>query len=93
MNIVRVDKDDPLGQIEMFALLHTWRIKRCNVVNCTAKPTTIIGGMEGLPRPIGLCEAHFQAANKPTGPVIYDFEWDTFDAFADIRNGATCPAI
>ena len=46
--------------------------------------------VEGLPRAIGLCEAHFQAANKPTGAVTYDFEFDSFDAFADTQNEAAC---
>jgi len=33
---------------------------------------------------IGMCEEHFQAANKPGGGVRYVFEFDGFDAFAPV---------
>ena len=81
MNIIRSTREDPLSQIEMTCLLLDWGIRRCNVSGCKTKPTTIIGGVDGLPHPIGLCEEHFQHANQPSGPVTYTFEWDSFDAF------------
>lgn len=81
MRIIRAVEDDPMGSLDMFVLFIDWNIRRCNVAGCTRVPSTIVGGLEGAKHAIGICEEHFQKANQPTGPVIYQFVWDNFDAF------------
>jgi len=80
MRVIRAEDDDPMGKLEMLALLIDWNIRRCNVEGCKALPSTIIAGLEGA-HTIGICEEHFQKANKPSGPVKYKFVWDSFNAW------------
>jgi len=78
MNIVR---DEEMFGLAMIPLFCDWHIKRCNVENCEQVPTTIITQLAPELPPIGLCEEHFQDANKDDGGRIYSFVFDDFDAF------------
>lgn len=78
MNIIR---DEEGCGVMMIPLFCDWGVKRCNVKNCTEKPTTIITGAHPDAPVIGMCEKHFQAANQPDGGKTYTFVFDDFDAF------------
>ena len=77
MNIIR---DEETFGLMMIPLLIDWHIRRCNVKNCTEKPNTIIGGVEGAPA-FGLCEAHYQHF-KEAAEIDCTLIFDDFDAFA-----------
>ena len=78
---MKIIRDEEYGGIMMIPLFCDWKVRRCNVVGCRQKPTTIITQREDVPI-FGLCEEHFQAGNKPDGGVTLNLEWDDFDAFA-----------
>jgi hypothetical protein len=78
MNIIR---DEEYGGIMMIPLFCDWGVKRCNVKGCKKEPSTIITQLQPDLPPVGLCEDHFQAANKPDGGKKYTFVFDGFDAF------------
>lgn len=79
MKIIRDEEGFGLFMIPLFV---DWGIKRCNVVDCTEKPNTIITNTDA---PIfGLCEEHFQEGNVPGG-TNYSLEWNEFDAFEHDR--------
>jgi hypothetical protein len=59
MNIIR---DDDLGGLMMIPLFQQWNIHRCNVKDCTEKPTTIITGTEA--GTFGMCETHYNECKK-----------------------------
>jgi hypothetical protein len=71
MQIIRDEhqngKDRP--EISMMPLLTQWHIKRCNIAGCQNQPTTIIAGIKGVPT-FGMCENHYQQANRPEGSNI-----------------------
>ena len=75
MNIIR----DP-GQagtntpnISIIPLMVQWGVKRCNLVGCENRPTTIIAGTTA---PVfGMCEEHFQEAIKFDGNVKLSLEF------------------
>jgi len=78
MNIIR---DEEFGGLFMIPLFCDWGVRRCNVEGCKEKPTTIITAIEDTPV-IGMCEKHFQSANKPDGgKKRFTFVWDGYDAF------------
>lgn len=79
---MKIIRDEETGGLMMIPLFVDWYIRRCNVKGCTRKPSTILAQMPNDLPIAGMCEEHFQAANKPDGGQIYDFEWDEFDAFA-----------
>lgn len=76
---MKIIRDEEMGGLFMIPLLVDWKIKRCNVADCTNKPNTIITQSEDIPI-YGLCEKHFQMANTPGGAML-NLEWDNFDAF------------
>jgi len=76
---MRIIRDEEFGGIMMIPLFCDWKVRRCNVAGCRNKPTTIITQCEDAPI-YGLCEEHFQSANKPGGATL-SLEWDDFDAF------------
>jgi hypothetical protein len=77
MNIIR---DEECFGIMMIPLLIDWHIRRCNVKDCTEKPTTIISQIESVPV-FGLCEKHYQSM-KEAGKIDCKLIFDDFDAFA-----------
>ena len=81
MEIIRDEETFGLMMIPLFV---DWGVWRCNVKDCTHKPSTIIvykaGEVTPEPLIIGMREEHFQAANQGE-PVTYNFEWNDFDAF------------
>ena len=83
---MKIIRDEQNGGLFMIPLLVDWHIRRCNVVGCRNKPTTIIAGdahwkeATGLGA-FGMCEEHFQQSNVPGGCCL-KFEADGFDAFA-----------
>jgi hypothetical protein len=80
--MMQIIRDEELGGIMMIPLLIEWGVRRCNVKDCTEQPTTIITGMHPKAPLVGMCEEHFQAANKPDhSKVAYTFVFDDFDAF------------
>ena len=79
MNIIR---DEELGGLAMIPLFVDWHILRCNVKDCTNKPTTITAGVSADVPPFGLCEEHYQAA-VAAGELHYTLVWDDFDAFKE----------
>ena len=77
MNIIRDEETFGLFMIPLFV---DWNIRRCNVKDCTEKPTTIVtGAQEGVPA-FGLCEHHYQES-KELGRFEYKLIFDDFDAF------------
>jgi hypothetical protein len=76
MNIIR---DDETFGIMMIPLLHDWGIRRCNIKDCTEKPTTIISAVENVPV-FGMCEKHYQES-KESGKLDCKLIFDDFDAF------------
>ena len=69
MNIIR---DEELGGLMMIPLLQQWNVKRCNIKDCTEKPTTIITGTEaGI---FGMCEKHF-LEGKEKGEMKLELEF------------------
>jgi hypothetical protein len=81
MNIIR---DKELCGLAMIPLFCDWNVRRCNVEGCTLKPTTIITQAAPDVPVLGMCEEHFQAANKGY-PVNYSFVFDSFDAFKEAQ--------
>lgn len=76
---MRIIRDEQGMSPNMIALLIDWNIRRCNVVDCRAMPTTIVGGARADVPVFGMCEEHFQASNQPGGAVV-DLEFDDYDA-------------
>jgi len=81
---MKIIRDDDGCIVPMMPLFYDWGVRRCNVKGCRNRPTTIIQGIAPNMPLIGMCEEHFQAANKPEGGVRYVFEFDGFDAFAPV---------
>lgn len=80
MEIIR---DDEGFGIFMVPLWSQWNIRRCNIKDCVAKPTTIIAGQDvgdGTTVTYGLCEKHFQLGNQPEG-ANFTIVFDEYDAF------------
>lgn len=76
-------RDEELGGIMMIPLFCDWGIKRCNVVGCHNKPTTIIIGEDAQGQgPFGLCEEHWRYLSDTPGKKKIILEFDQFDAFA-----------
>lgn len=76
MKVIR----DPVTPLTMIPLFVDWHVRRCNIIGCRARPTTIILGIAKDMPPVGLCEAHYQQGNVPGG-ATFEFEFDDFDAF------------
>lgn len=75
---MRIIRDEECFGLMMIPLLVEWGIRRCNVEGCIDKPNTIISQEEvGI---YGLCERHYQEANKPGG-TKFTLVFDEFDAF------------
>ncbi len=79
MKIIR--DEDGFG-LFMIPLFMDWQVRRCNVKDCTTKPTTIITQLDDDVPMVGMCEEHFQEGNQPGGAKL-SFEWDNYDAFKE----------
>jgi len=76
---MKIIRDEELFGLAMIPLFVDRHIKRCNVKDCTEKPTTIVTQL-ALDIPVcGFCEKHYQEANK--GGTTFTFVFDGFDAF------------
>jgi hypothetical protein len=77
----KIIRDESIGgDIVTMALCIEWGVRRCNVAGCTERPNTIIQGMSPKAPLFGLCERHFQEANRPDGARL-TLVFDDFDAF------------
>ena len=75
MQIIRDDNQDGIDTpaISMIPVLTQWKIKRCNIKDCTNNPTTIVAGTEaGV---FGMCEHHYQEAIATKGNYEMNLEW------------------
>lgn len=80
MSLIRTEDGDIIW---MIPVLCQYGLKRCNVVGCRNKPTTI--DTDSAPRPYALCEEHYQQflkESKEKGKAEIHLEWNNFDAFA-----------
>ena len=77
---MKVIRDEECSGLFMIPLFVDWNIKRCNVTNCKAKPSTIItrAGEDNIN--FALCEDHYQEGNTEGG-TKFTLEFDEFDAF------------
>lgn len=74
-----VIQDNELFGLAMIPLFCDWHIRRCNVKDCTEKPTTII--TQVVPDcDFGLCEKHYQGVVSK-GKYDFILVFDEFDAF------------
>ena len=79
---MKIIRDDSLLGLGMIPLFIDWNVRRCNVKDCRARPTTIITQLvEDVPQ-AGFCEEHFQQANVPGG-ATFTIEFDDYDAFKE----------
>lgn len=79
MNIIR---DEECFGFFMIPLFVDWNVRRCNVKDCTNKPTTIITQVaENIPVS-GWCEEHYQAF-KSSGHFEGKLVFDDYDAFKE----------
>jgi len=69
---MKIIRDEKCFGIMMIPLLLQWGIKRCNYVNCHNEPNTIIIDEDKNKKTLifGLCEEHYQIANKPGGATL-----------------------
>ena len=88
MEIIR---DNELGGLMMIPLFVDWGVKRCNVEDCTARPSTIVRQLSPDIPLAGFCEEHFQEANQEGGAVM-SFVFDDFDAFVISRVADPAPS-
>lgn len=82
MRIIR----DTTDTLFMVPLMIDWGIRRCNVRGCTEKPNTIIVDIAPDVPVIGMCEKHYSRAASTPGDVTYTFDFDDFDAFAEVTH-------
>lgn len=81
---MKVIRDEDAWGLMMIPLFVDWHILRCNVKDCTEKPSTIIAGAgENVPA-FGLCEKHYQESVEK-GELEYTLIFDDFDAFKNAR--------
>ena len=69
MNIIR---DDEMAGLMMIPLFQQWNIHRCNIKDCTEKPTTIITGT--VAGTFGMCEIHYNECKK-AGKINHTIEF------------------
>ena len=85
---MQIIRDEETFGLFMIPLFHDWKVKRCNVKDCTDKPTTIITQLaEGAPVS-GWCENHYQDF-KNTGTFEGTLIFDDFDAFHSTDGGGS----
>jgi len=65
-------RDEELGGILMIPLFTQYNINRCNIKECTEKPTTICIHEQAT---FGLCEAHYIDCKKQ-GELTLKLEFD-----------------
>lgn len=68
MEIIR---DKELGGIMMIPLFHQYEITRCNIKDCTEKPTTICVHEQAT---FGMCEKHY-LEGKEAGTMKLQLEF------------------
>lgn len=68
MNIIRDEETSGLMMIPLFA---QWNIHRCNIKNCTEKPSTIVVHEKAT---FGMCEKHF-LEGKEKGTMKLELEF------------------
>ncbi len=82
-----VIRDNEMFGLAMIPLFCDWHIRRCNVKDCTEKPTTII--TQVVPDcAFGLCENHYQEVVSK-GEYDFTLVFDEFDAFTQPNNACT----
>ena len=77
---MQIIRDEATFGLMMIPLFCDWGLKRCNVEDCTERPSTIITDPTPEIAAYALCEEHYQGANKPGG-TNYTLIFDDFDAF------------
>lgn len=82
MTIIR---DNDLGGLAMIPLFCDWGVMRCNVKDCTSRPSTIVTQLSPDVPLAGFCEEHFQQGKK-RGGAKFTLVFDNFDAFAFALN-------
>ena len=70
---MKIIRDNELNGIMMIPLLTQWNVKRCNLKDCTNKPTTII--TETAAGVFGMCENHYQEAQATKGKFKIKLEF------------------
>lgn len=76
---MKIIRDKEMGAITMLPLLTQWGINRCNLKDCTNKPSTIICGHKinssKTAPTYGMCEDHWNEYKNTSGKRI-SLEWD-----------------
>jgi hypothetical protein len=73
-----VIRDNEMFGLAMIPLFCDWNIRRCNVKDCTEKPTTII--TQVIDCAFGLCENHYKEVVSK-GEYDFTLVFDEFDSF------------
>jgi hypothetical protein len=81
-----VIRDNDFFGLAIIPLLSDCNIRRCNVKDCTEKPTTI--NTQVIDCAFGLCEKHYQEVVSK-GEYDFTLVFDGFDAFAQPNNAFT----
>ncbi len=81
---MKIIRDEVTAGLAMIPLFCDWGIRRCNVEDCTDRPTTIVAGIEEAPV-FGLCEDHHNEA-KEKNEIAYSLVLDDFDAFEETQS-------
>ncbi len=80
---MKVIRDDELLGFGMIPLFVDWNVRRCNMKDCTNRPSTILTDVHPEVSLAGLCEPHYQEFLQEDGSCQFEgtMTFDDFDAF------------